>query len=1128
MKFIKLEILHLASLDSDRGEVINFEEGALGESTIFSIVGPTGSGKSTILDAICLALYNCAPRYPRRKNTSGKIAVFGERDAEEDARLSPTDGRNILSRGKKQGYSKLTFLSNNGNLYRAEWFVSKKVKLYGNVVTSLYRITSEGGRSVETPDNWDRLPEIIGLDYEQFLRTVLIAQGSFASFLTSSDDERYVLLEKLIGCRELYSSIAEKISEAKDAAVEEYNKVSSDLKAWEGAVIPDGQLAALKEKIASLAALEEKAKEELSAVEKELGWYDAEDKYAKSIADFETALDSAKKKEEGMRQEKERLALHDDTQDAVALYRDAQTFRSRADELLKYLKELEEKSAGKSGQINAEEKLLDSLKEAAAKAAAALNEQKPHIDRAREIKARLQEASKNAEEKSEAQKTAGNALTAATETLSKNGENIRKAGEALAKAQEEMDTLAKEAENRLKVLAEKADEAGRKWTEENGKLKGSDPAALQKAQSEAEKRQKALTDALRVRRSLGEKLKQINANGSRQAELISRNAEIDSALAAIDLKKLRSDLDTLKASYALMTSENWEQHRGALKDGEPCPLCGSREHVYRCPADVQPVVDDLRRLVGEQQSLYNARETEVQNLSNEKSRNEGELNTLKKAQTQLSGEIEALGKEWSALHAHYPDCPEDAEAIAPLQSGADEAVKKAKAELSEYNALSKAVEELRSAKEKAEKAQQEEEKDSALKKEAAEKKRAGASSLLETEKAKRENLAEQVKEKEAALEASKKNLQAARDEILAKKNALKEEIGDNDPDALEKRLTLEKETAEKNLAKKTDDISALRGDLKLLEGEIGATKKTEAEDRANQGVKEKSLEQWIASYNDTHQTKLSSGDIATLSASPENWEDIRSRLKEARDATLAADITLSNARRDHSEHQKTRPGKDRESLLGRKAELESRSNKELIEAQTSLQRHEEALARMGSMAEKLKAASQLKTEWEEIFNAIGKTEGKTLRKIAQSYTLRFLVEHANAEIRKFNSRYELQQVKNSLGLRVIDHDRADDIRDTTSLSGGETFIVSLGLALGLSSLSSKNISFENLFIDEGFGTLDPDTLATVIDSLSMLQSSQGKKVGVISHTDTMSERITTQIRIIKNGHSGSSHIEVYP
>lgn len=222
-----------------------------------------------------------------------------------------------------------------------------------------------------------------------------------------------------------------------------------------------------------------------------------------------------------------------------------------------------------------------------------------------------------------------------------------------------------------------------------------------------------------------------------------------------------------------------------------------------------------------------------------------------------------------------------------------------------------------------------------------------------------------------------------------------------------------------------------------------------------------------------------------------------------------------------------KPDMQKEALLTKKAELENVSNQELIDTKARLQRHNMAKELMGNMFAQKQKAEAAKCEWEQIADAIG-GDGKTLRKIAQCYTLRFLIEHANVEIRKFNSRYELQQVKNSLGIRVVDHDRADDVRDTTSLSGGETFIVSLGLALGLSSLSSRNISFENLFIDEGFGTLDPDTLATVIDSLAMLQSSQGKKVGVISHTDTMSERITTQIRIIKDGNSGSSHIEIYP
>ena len=259
----------------------------------------------------------------------------------------------------------------------------------------------------------------------------------------------------------------------------------------------------------------------------------------------------------------------------------------------------------------------------------------------------------------------------------------------------------------------------------------------------------------------------------------------------------------------------------------------------------------------------------------------------------------------------------------------------------------------------------------------------------------------------------------------------------------------------------------------------------------------------------------------------DDWEVIRECQNRLKELNTQALTTLSNEVNAHNKHQEGKPAETEDDLKAKKAELETKNNNELIESQTRLERHKTAQTNLGALAGQKENAQLLKKEWDEIYEAIG-TDGKTLRKIAQCYTLRFLIEHANAEIKKFNSRYELQQVKNSLGIRVIDHDRADDIRETTSLSGGETFIVSLGLALGLSSLSSKNISFENLFIDEGFGTLDPDALAVVIDSLAMLQSSQGKKVGVISHTNTMSERITTQIRIIKDGTSGSSHIEFYP
>ena len=165
MKLLKLEILNLASLDKPSGEVIDFEAGVLKNCTIFSIVGSMGSGKSTLLDAICLALYSRAPRYPRKKGERESIEIYGEPEEGEKNRLAPTDSRNILTQGKKKGYSKLTFLANNGDLYRAEWHVEFKAKNYADPITELYKITVENGKPVETKAQWEDLPQIIGLEY---------------------------------------------------------------------------------------------------------------------------------------------------------------------------------------------------------------------------------------------------------------------------------------------------------------------------------------------------------------------------------------------------------------------------------------------------------------------------------------------------------------------------------------------------------------------------------------------------------------------------------------------------------------------------------------------------------------------------------------------------------------------------------------------------------------------------------------------------------------------------------------------------------------------------------------------------------------------------------------------------
>ena len=152
--------------------------------------------------------------------------------------------------------------------------------------------------------------------------------------------------------------------------------------------------------------------------------------------------------------------------------------------------------------------------------------------------------------------------------------------------------------------------------------------------------------------------------------------------------------------------------------------------------------------------------------------------------------------------------------------------------------------------------------------------------------------------------------------------------------------------------------------------------------------------------------------------------------------------------------------------------------------------------------------------WAKLNKLIGSADGAKFKVIAQSYTLNLLLLHANKHLAYLSKRYKLQQVPDTLALQVIDCDMCDEIRTVYSLSGGESFLISLALALGLSSLSSNNLKVESLFIDEGFGSLDADSLRTAMEALEQLQM-QGRKIGVISHVQEMSERISVQVQVHK-------------
>ena len=1136
MKFLQLEILNLASLDKQGGEVINFEEGALGESTIFSIVGPTGSGKSTLLDAICLALYNRAPRYPRKKGDKNQnIEIFGEADANENNRLAPTDSRNILTRGKKEGYSKLTFLANNGSIYRAEWHVRFQRVRYENAKTSLYKITRNGEQQTEEIADWNELPNIIGLDYDQFLRTVLIAQGSFANFLTAKENERYELLEKLIGCEETYTNIATEIKKAKDQAVDAYNQMAASVEAVKQNLLNDEELAQLQEEITLLEKAEKELDSQLKAISENLQWYEENDKQTKQITIYQADMEQAANAIKDIQAQIIRLQLHDEVQPAVNLLqeveRQIQSIHNQEEEIQKSEAAIKSKEVG----ITESEHTLSYLKEVVNKAQEQLEKAMPVIAEARALKTKMEAAMPNLKEKKEALELAQKENLTALKDVEENARNIQKWEAETEKANLALKATQEEIAKQKQVLHEATQAAEQAWEKEKNKTAGQNIEELQTQKSAADRKLQDIQQAIKVVTHLNAATAEKQKNEERIQFLGERNAKIDEALGKLSIEALTQETLTLRNAYTLMVSEKWEIHRANLTEGKPCPLCGSTTHPYHTDnRQFEEATTELSQLLKAKEDLLKLQQKQEKELSGERKQNDGEVQTLQKQQEKLSGEIATYEEEWKALIAQYPKIPKEEAELKLLLPIYEDKAKEATGKLSLFNKIQKEIERLTQLKDKAVKDEAAyESKASTIQNNAQENTSICATKLAE-HKALTTNLISQEKNKKEAYEKALQAWNNTKKEMEEWQAQYQQILNGEEPDAAEQRLTAAKDEATKAADDQNENINKLKAELANSKGSHQTMLSQSKTMKENLQEKEKELDLWIEEYNKQLAEKsiepslIDRNTIREMLHSAEDWNAIRREKDEKEKAVASTTALYQSAEKSHQQHLEHQPAQTRDALLAIQQEYQERSQRnKLIAANAKMQNHQEAVKQLGDKAEALQLVTQEKDDWTAITDAIG-ADGKTLRKIAQCYTLSFLIAHANQEIRKFNSRYELQQVKHSLGIRVIDHDRADDIRDTTSLSGGETFIVSLGLALGLSALSSRNISFENLFIDEGFGTLDPDTLATVIDSLAMLQSSQGKKVGVISHTDTMSERITTQIRIIKNGNSGSSHIEIYP
>ncbi|WP_421174398.1 AAA family ATPase [Aeromonas enteropelogenes] len=263
---------------------------------------------------------------------------------------------------------------------------------------------------------------------------------------------------------------------------------------------------------------------------------------------------------------------------------------------------------------------------------------------------------------------------------------------------------------------------------------------------------------------------------------------------------------------------------------------------------------------------------------------------------------------------------------------------------------------------------------------------------------------------------------------------------------------------------------------------------------------------------------------AALQSLDDALAEARTRLTE-RQRALAQE---QSKRERYQEHHPELAALTEQALGERLAALENQCrtlDEQLFECRNTLAQAEAAALKAGSLQEELASQQVVADHWQQLCDLIGQANGAKFRTFAQSLTLERLLLEANAQLGELSPRYRLERVPGTdLALQVVDLDMGDEVRSVDSLSGGESFLVSLALALALSSLSSRQTQVESLFIDEGFGTLDPDSLDLALASLDSLQAA-GRQIGVISHVQTLVERIGVQVRVEALG-GGESRVIV--
>lgn len=1148
----QLQIHNIASIED---ATIDFEAQPLADSEVFLITGKTGAGKSTLLDAICLALYASTPRL---ENTS----MQGEmRDNEKDIKIK--DPVQLMRRNTGEAFVRLTFIGSNDVHYEAQWSVARaRNKVTGKIQNKKWAL-----RNLDTDFTYAKDKEIreeialaIGLDFKQFCRTTLLAQGEFTRFLNSKDDEKAEILEKITGV-DAYSRIGAKIFEQ---TVEKKKIWEDSQQKIEGIqILNDEEIAQKNNQLQQLDEQSQQIKNTLEKEQKKLRWIQQEQdiRQRKEQAKEDLAHVKAIVESDETQQQEQTIALWNHTIEARAKMNEAASCAKTILQQEAQLQSLEQTfrqiQGAQSYELQQEQAIAlsirnidDYLAQEAPKVNLYENAQtlntliNSYLKNKKDAENNLQYANQIKKEQStqylpklEKSKTM---LEECQKTYNQQVINVQEAEAELEQLhlpqlrqqQESLKTLLNDiqaAKNLLELLHE----------EQNRHILSKENLVqLQNSILEKEKQLQILTQE-------------------------SHDAEIRKNALQLAYEKQRESINKWAKSI-----------RMKLQIGDTCPVCQQRIE------NTLPHEDNIDALVIEAEKLYKDAENEY--------------NKILTSQNALDADIKALKNSLANEQKVFAKC---SESLAKATQKAQEAAKKIPEGENETQTLA-TLDKVSAQITEAEVKEKEAKKLRTLRDQKLQEYEVLRNGMLAAQQ-KVNDTQHRIELVEAQISLQTKDSEKAQNDIqtligeaekLSWKNdwhTMLTEFGKEVEDgAITYKMNTEKqqklvaelkqfEEGNKNLAAVLDAIVKLiptwgtpsKEPLMLKRIPKVLTRASELQSQITAALqqmnaakeKEEDTKKWLKEFMEKKQEMLKDfsdkeqeilldenllKQLDTLQQSDisEKTEAIN-RIKQQLVSKQTVWDELEKAYQLHTGEYEALFDEEEKMPIGEKMSEEESLDKRIstsiasLEAQLSelgnqrggiirdLEIDRSNKAKVGSL---LQESAQKKADfekWSRLNQLLGDATGNKFRRIAQSYVLASLIHSANGYMRTLSDRYILKVVPGTFVISLEDAYQGYVSRAASTLSGGESFLVSLSLALALSDIGTQ-LSVDTLFIDEGFGTLSGEPLQHAINTLRSLHSKSGRHVGIISHVEELKERIPVQIRVNQEGNNSSSTIEI--